>query len=274
MKNNIFAKRLFVGKLITYYSRLALILAISIATVCSCTPDENEKLIVTRNDSTSYSLGVAFAKKIPQNLKDNKIESVDIEYFIQGINDYFDSSTKVKLPEEDINRIVSAVFGKQFKEEQAAYVKENEPNIEKGDSYLSANKKNNNIVEIKPGLQYRIVDLGWGKLSPLVTDTIFIAFKVYTTSNRLVYSSDVTKLYLGSAIPALQQVLPLIKTGGNVKIFTSHEYAYGSTVYKQDLVKPYEALVFDVTLKKIKLNSERLAEYNRLVQLDSLKQQN
>ncbi len=241
---------------------------------CSCTPNENEKLIVTRKDSTSYSLGVAFAKKIPQNLTDNKIESVDFDYFIQGIYDYFDSTTKVKLSEEEIERIVSAVFQKQFKEEQQAFIQENEPNIAKGDTYLSTNKKNSDIVEIKPGLQYKIVDLGWGKLSPLVTDTIFITFKVYNTNNKLVYNSDLLKIYLGSAIPALQEVLPHIKTGGNVKIFTSHEYAYGSTVYKQDLVKPYEALIFDVTLKKIKLNSERLAEYNRLVQLDSLKTNN
>ncbi|MCQ2608241.1 MAG: FKBP-type peptidyl-prolyl cis-trans isomerase [Bacteroidales bacterium] len=261
-------------KQITYGFRLVLLFAICVATLCSCTPDENEKLIVTRKDSTSYSLGVAFAKKIPQNLQDNKIESVDFDYFIQGINDYFDSTTKVKLSEEDINRIVSAIFKKQINDELETYVKENEPNIEKGETYLTTNKKSNDIIEIKPGLQYKIVDLGWGRLSPLVTDTIFITFKVFTTSNRLVYSSDLTKIYLGSAIPALQQVLPHIKTGGNVRIFTSHEFAYGSTVYKQDLVKPYEALIFDVTLKKIKLNSERLAEYKRLVQLDSLKSNN
>lgn len=241
----------------------------------SCSPDENEKMIVTRQDSTSYSLGVAFAKKIPQNLKDNNIESVDFDYFLQGIVDYFDKEADVKLTDEEIEKITNAVFGKQIKEKQEEFVKANEPNIEVGQTFLEKNKGNRDVVEIKDGLQYKIMDMGWGKLSPLLTDYIIITFKVYNTKYELIYDSqkksDQTKIYLGSAIPALQEVLPKIKTGGSVRIFTSHEYAYGSTVYEQDLVKPYETLIFDVTLTKIILNAARLAEFNKLVEQEQNK---
>lgn len=235
----------------------------------SCTPDENEKLIVTRQDSTSYSLGVSFAEKIPQNLKDNNIENVEFDYFIQGIVDYFDSTQNLKLTKEEITTLTAAVFNQQRENEQKQYVAENEVNIAKGDAFLERNKKNPDVIEIRDGLQYQIVDMGWGKMSPLLTDTIYINFKVYNTKSELLYDSrkrsDPTKIYLGSAIPALQETLTKIRTGGTIKVFTSHEHAYGSVVYKNDLVKPYETLIFEVTLTKIRLNSERLAEFYRLV---------
>lgn len=242
----------------------------AISGLYACTPDENEKLIVTRQDSTSYGLGVAFAQKIPQNLKDNNIESVDFEYFLQGIVDYFDKNTTVKLTDDEVNKIVGAIIGKQVAEKQEQFVKANEVNIEKGETFLDKNKTNKDVVVLKDGLQYKIIDMGWGKMSPKTTDYILITFKVYNTKYELIYDSrkksELTKIYLGSAIPALQEVLPKIKSGGSVRIFTSHEHAYGSTVYEQDLVKPYETLIFDVTLNKIILNAERLAEWNKLVE--------
>ncbi|MCQ2958783.1 MAG: FKBP-type peptidyl-prolyl cis-trans isomerase [Bacteroidales bacterium] len=251
----------------TYYLFL---FGLLLSTLISCTPDENEKLIVTRQDSTSYGLGVAFAKKIPQNLKDNNIENIDFEYFLQGIVDYFDKDVNVKLTDEEVNTILQKVIGKQVKEKQEKFVKNNEPNISVGQTFLEKNKQNKEVVEISNGLQYKIIDIGWGKLSPILTDTILITFKVYNTKFELLYDSkskaDLTKIYLGSAIPALQQVLPKVKTGGSVRIYTSHEFAYGSTVYEQDKVKPYETLIFDVTVNKIKLNSARLAEFNKLVE--------
>lgn len=236
----------------------------------ACTPDENEKLIVTRQDSTSYGLGVAFAQKIPQNLKDNNIESVDFDYFMQGIYDYFDSTTKVKLTDDEVTRIVNTFVSNQIKKEQQDFVTENEPNIAKGDSFLENNKTNPGVIEIKPGLQYKIIDPGWGKMSPILTDNVIISFKVYNTVYKQIYSSSQTKFLLSSAIPAIQEVLPNIKTGGSVRIFTSHEYAYGSTVYKQDLVKPYETLIMDVTLTRIILDAERLAEFKRLSSQDTI----
>ncbi len=219
-------------------------------------------------DSISYGLGVAFAQKIPQNLQDNKIEEVDFEYFLQGIIDYFDKDVDLKITEEESNKILRTVLEAQARQEQEEFLQANEPNIQKGETFLEKNKQQTtDVIEVKKGLQYKIVDLGWGKLSPILTDTIFITFKVYNTNNVEVYNSNgQVKLFLGGAIPALQEVLPKIKTGGNVRIYTSHEYAYGSTVYKQDLVKPYETLIFDVTVNKIRLNAERLAEFNKLVE--------
>ena len=52
---------------------------IALVSFSACSHDEKEKLIVTRQDSTSYSLGVTFAKKIPQNLKDNNFNAIVID---------------------------------------------------------------------------------------------------------------------------------------------------------------------------------------------------
>lgn len=253
-----------------FYTNVPIVAFLATILLSACSPDPDEKLIVTRQDTISYGLGVAFAEKIPQNLKDNNIENIDFEYFLQGIKDYFDKESELKLTDDEVAHVVNKIIGKQIKEQQEQYVKENEGNIEKGNNFLTKNKKNRDVVEIKEGLQYKILDMGWGKLSPILTDTIFITFKVYNTNYDLIYDSknksDQTKIYLGNAIPALQEGLQRIKTGGSIRIFTSHEFAYGSTVYKQDLVKPYETLIFDVVVTKIRLNAQRLDEFNRLVE--------
>lgn len=259
------------------YRALFFIITLLILTSTACSPDKDETLVVTRQDSTSYGLGVAFAKKIPQNLKDNNIESVDFKYFMQGIIDYFESNDNLQLTEEEISRILNEKMNKQLEENQKQYEQENLPNKKVGDAFLNQNKKDRTVIELKNGLQYKVIDQGWGKLSPLVTDTIFISFKVYTTNNELLYNSqdysEMTKIYLGSAIPAFQEVLPQIKTGGSVRIFTSYEHAYGSIVYRKDKVKPYETLIFDVVVNKIRLNAQRLNEFNRLVELEQTGQQ-
>ena len=57
------------------------------------------------------------------------------------------------------------------------------------------------------------------------------------------------------------------------EISASYEYAYGSEVYKKDKVKPYETLIFDVVVNKIRLNAERLNEFNRLNEIEPTGQQ-
>ncbi len=259
------------------YRALFFIITTLILTITACSPDKDETLVVTRHDSTSYGLGVAFAKKIPQNLKDNNIESVDFKYFMQGIIDYFDSSGNLQMTEEEITRVLNEEMNKQMVENQKQYEQDNFPNKKAGEAFLNENKKDRTIIELKNGLQYKIIDPGWGKLAPLVSDTIFISFKVYTINNELIYNSQdysaMTKIYLGSAIPAFQEILPKIKTGGSVRIFASYEYAYGSEVYKKDKVKPYETLIFDVVVNKIRLNAERLNEFNRLNEIEPTGQQ-
>ena len=247
-----------------------------IMTTTGCSPEKDETLVVTRKDSTSYGLGVAFAKKIPQNLKENNIETVDFKYFMQGVMDYFDSSATLQLTEEEITRIINREINKQRETNQKNYEQENFPNKKNGDAFLNENKKDRTVIELKNGLQYKIIEPGWGKLAPLVTDTIYISFKVHTINNEMIYNSkdysDMTKIYLGSAIPAFQEILPKIKTGGSVRIFSSYEYAYGSVAYQKDKVKPYETLIFDVEVCKIRLNAQRLIEFNRLTELEKATQ--
>lgn len=237
----------------------------------SCSSKEENIVIATKTDSISYSLGVAFAKKIPQNIKDNQIEGVEYAYFAQGIADYLDSSKNIQLSEEEIENITTTIIQQKREERRKQFLEENKKNEAIGNEFLEKNKTNKNVIEILPGLQYKIIDMGWGRLSPQLTENIHVNFKIYNTNYELLYDSKTkanpTKIYLGSAIKALQKVLPNIKTGGSVRIFTTSEYAYGSTISEKDLVKPYETLIIDVELVKIILNKQRLEEFNRLVQL-------
>lgn len=238
----------------------------------SCSSNDKDFVIATKTDSISYSLGVVFGKKIPQNIKDNKIEGIEYSYFVQGIVDYMDSSRNLELSEDEIENITTEIIQRKKEDRQEKFLAENKNNEAIGNEYLEKNKNKQDVIEIKPGLQYKVIDMGWGRMSPQLTENIHINFKIYNTKYQLLYDSknkaNPTKIYLGSAIQALQEVLPRIKTGGSVRIFTTSEYAYGTTVSEKDLVKPYETLIIDVELVKIILSADRLAEFNRLVELE------
>lgn len=255
---------------------LLIILSTSLVFCSSCTSDSKDIVIATKTDSISYSLGVAFGKKIPQNIQDNKIEGIEYAYFVQGIVDCLDSSKNLQLSEDEIERITTEIIQRKKDDRREKFLAENEKNETIGNEFLEKNKTSKDVIEIKPGLQYKILDMGWGRMSPQLTENIYINFKIYNTKYQLLYDSknkaNPTKIYLGSAIQALQEVLPNIKTGGTVRIFTTSKYAYGTTVSEKDLVKPYETLIIDVELVKLILNAERLAEFNRLVELEQQEQ--
>jgi FKBP-type peptidyl-prolyl cis-trans isomerase len=231
------------------------IFCLSCFILASCNREPNYKDLQTNSDSTAYSLGLLFASKIPQNLKDNSIDSISIKHFLQGVHDYFDSTQSPVLSKQISEKLIQEYFEKLQNSENNTYAAKFIQNKIDGNLFLENNKKVSGVIEIQKGLQYQIFYKGWGELKPDLRDTLLVHFKISTIKNKVLYDSRKTsynplKIPLDSTIAAWQKILPLVNTGAKIKIFTSYEYAYGIDVTKEDNIEPYQTLIFDIELVK------------------------
>ncbi len=235
--------------------RNVLIFFIASILFASCNNADKYRKLETSLDSTSYSLGLLFASKIPQNLEENNIDSISFQHFIQGIRDYFDSTGTTVLTQEESQKLVQRYIEQIMSSSNKAYASQFLKNETEGNIYLDNNKKNQGVIELQKGLQYQVYYAGWGQLQPDVRDTILVHFKILNTSQKVLFdsrskSSEPIKLPMDSAITAFKRVLPLVYTGAKLRIFSSHEFAYGTQVTKKDVIEPYQTLLFDIELVK------------------------
>ncbi|MDA3881932.1 MAG: FKBP-type peptidyl-prolyl cis-trans isomerase [Bacteroidales bacterium] len=223
----------------------------------SCSPEEESTHNITNyTDSLSYSLGMTYAQKLPDNLQQNGLDSISFTEFIRGFQDYFDTTQANILSDEEIISITEQFLQlRQKRIEQAFLDSHKVVNIDKGNAFLEKNKEKRGIKGIEKGLQYETLYRGWGQQKPRVNDTVLVSYKIYSIDNTLLFNSEKISnnpipVTLDSAILAWQKVIPLFVTGGRMKIFASPEFAYGSSYSQEKGIKPYSTLIFEVTLHK------------------------
>ena len=221
----------------------------------------NESTTATRSlrtslDSTSYSLGMLFASKIPQNLQNNHVDSVSMQAFLQGLNDYFDTRNSTTFTQEQAQAIVNNYIQHLQENSVSYFLEQNQHLRAEGEAFLAKNRKNIDVFELKRGLQYQVFYGGWSQTKPTLTDTLLVHFKMMDLKQNVLFDSrtkspDPIKLTLDSTIQAWQLVLPMMNMGARVRIFTSADFAYGTTPKQNDVVKPYQALIFDIDFVRI-----------------------
>lgn len=222
----------------------------------SCSESAPKRSLKTSLDSTSYSLGMLFASKIPQNLQNNHVDTVSMQMFLQGLNDYFNNQDSTAFTEKQTQEILNDYI-KHLQATSTSYFLEQNKHLQaEGEEFLTQNKKNPDVFELKKGLQYQVFYGGWSQTKPTLTDTLLIHFKMMDLQQNVLFDSrsksqDPVRLTLDSTIQAWQLVLPMMNMGARVRIFTSADFAYGTAPKQNDLIKPYQALIFDVDFVRI-----------------------
>lgn len=228
---------------------------IGILICASCNKPQVKHEFTSFLDSVSYSLGMLYAHKLPQNLSENYIDSISYSLFVEAMHDYFNQNKQNRLTNEEIQYITQKVQHSIQKKSDSLFIASHRGNIEKGKQFLQQNKEKAGVIEITEGLQYRTIFPGWGQQRPLVEDTVLVFYRVYSITDELLFdsrtiSSQPIAIALDSAITAWQKILPLYVTGGRTRIYTSHEFAFGS-LFSEDLnIPPFSTLQFDIELYK------------------------
>lgn len=192
-------------------------------------------------ENFSYALGMSIAG----NLIQTGVKTVNPELFLNGFKDIF-KGEKPKIEPEKANKILEEFIGK-INEGKGAN------NLEEGLKFLAENKKNEGVVELPSGLQYKILTKGDGEI-PAATDQVKCHYHG-TLTDGTVFDSSVERgepavFPVNGVIQGWVEALQLMSTGSKWKLFIPSELAYGNNG-AGGAIGPNSALIFDVELLEI-----------------------
>ena len=101
-------------------------------------------------DKVSYALGLS----IGNNFQNSGIKDLQVEDFVQGLNDVL-TEAKPALSYDEAKQVINDYFMKLQQEKL-------EINKKAGEEFLSINKHKAGVVELPSGLQYEVLKNGTG----------------------------------------------------------------------------------------------------------------
>lgn len=221
------------------------VILIGVIAACSFTNNTDKKPkkteMKTELDTVSYSLGVNIAK----NMQSQGLEELNSELLSKGIDDVL-AKNELAISQEEADKLLQSYFTKL----QAV---KTEKDKKAGNDFLEANKKNEGVVVLPSGLQYKIITEGTG-LKPTLTDKVTTHYHG-TTIDGKVFDSSVERgqpasFPVNGVIKGWTEALQLMPVGSKWKLFIPSDLAYGARGAGAD-IPPHAALVFEVELLSI-----------------------
>ena len=129
------------------------------------------------------------------------------------------------------------------------------PNIQQIENlqFFIDNKKNDQVIEIEPGLQYLVIDSGdpMGD-SPMLNQTISAHFHGTLTNGEVFWSSldsEPLRIELSKLIVGCQKAISLMREGDKWIVYIDPAMAYGED--GRPGIPPNSILIFEIELLEI-----------------------
>ncbi|WP_303319138.1 FKBP-type peptidyl-prolyl cis-trans isomerase [Flavivirga abyssicola] len=210
----------------------------------------------TQIDSVSYAIGLSNGYQVRAGF-----EEVNIDLFVQGLKNGADS-TNILIEQDKINVIIQTYFQKkqqeEMKKQQEEALKKAEEqfgdNKVENEKFLTENISKDGVETTDSGLQYIVLKEGSGE-TPQATSRV----KVHYHGTRIdgtVFDSSVdrgepSEFGVNQVIPGWIEGLQLMKVGSKYKFFIPQDLAYGAFPRQGGVIKPFDALIFEVELIEI-----------------------
>ena len=192
-------------------------------------------------DKVSYSLGLSIAS----NLISSGVKTLNAEAFNDGLATVFEGRMPEINPDE-ANKILQNFF-EGLQKEQGNAAKE------AGNKFLEENKKQEGVITLPSGLQYKILKNGNGP-KPKASDTVKCHYEGRLINGAIFDSSirrgEPAECPVSGVIAGWVEALQLMNTGSKWQLYIPSELAYGSHGAGQS-IGPNETLIFDVELLDI-----------------------
>jgi FKBP-type peptidyl-prolyl cis-trans isomerase FklB len=198
----------------------------------------------TDTQKMSYIIGY----QVGQNIQQQDID-LDKDAFLLAIEDAINKAPSRLSPEEA--QAVMSALQKQQQQEQAELAEKNKAT---GEDFLKANKKEEGVVELPDGLQYKVIEEGKGE-KPTADDTVVVNYRGTLIDGREFDSSykrgEPVTFKVSEVIEGWQKILQLMPVGSKWRAFIPSELAYGERGAGR-IIGPNETLIFDIELLEIK----------------------
>ena len=213
------------------------------------TVTSQSEVMITPDDSVSYSLGLG----IGLQLKQMGAENLNLEDFTNAIRDIFaDNQPKISI--RDAQRITTTYFKEKEEKEKAEREAKAKAAKEEGEKFLKENTKKKGVVTLPSGLQYRVIRKGKGPM-PKEDDMVTVKYEgrlidgtVFDSSyKRTPQTNDFRPKQL---IKGWTEALTHMPVGSKWEIYVPQELGYGERQAGQ--IPPYSTLIFVMELEAIK----------------------
>ncbi|MBX7167615.1 MAG: FKBP-type peptidyl-prolyl cis-trans isomerase [Pirellulales bacterium] len=193
---------------------------------------------------SSYAMGREFG----ENFRNQFIE-IDLQALYQGIADGLKNNPSPLSAEEAQAALkeLSALLQQQY---TARRQKLAEANKRAGADFLLDNGKQEGVVILASGLQYKVVRVGKGE-KPAITDRVALHYRGTLLDGTEFDSSykrgEPQHLNVATAIRAWNEALPLMSSGSKWILYVPPELAYGEKG-SGEKIPPNATLVFEIEL--------------------------
>jgi FKBP-type peptidyl-prolyl cis-trans isomerase FklB len=196
----------------------------------------------SQKEKVSYIIGT----DIGGNLKRQSVD-VDPNILVRGIQDAL-SGAKPLLSKEEIQETMVA-FQKEMADKQK----------QRGEAFLSENKKKEGVKTLPSGLQYKVVKAGTGK-KPKVNDTVTVNYRGTLIDGTEFDSSfrrgQPATFQVSGVIPGWTEAMQLMAEGAKWQLFIPPNLAYGERG-AGGLIGPNATLIFEVELISVQENKQK-----------------
>jgi len=222
----------------------------TLAVLASCS--KNKVKLKTEEDKVSYAIGLDIAKSFRQNKLDTLLNS---EAIGKGIVDGLAKNPEYLINPDSAVKFLERYTKKLREKQQAIEAKKYEKNIEIGKKFLEENKKQDGVVVLPDGLQYKIEKAGNGP-KPTAKDVVKVNYKGTFIDGKVFDSSydrkePATFPVAGGIIKGWSEVLQLMPVGSKWTVYIPQELAYGANVDGRIPIEPYSTLIFEIELLSI-----------------------
>ena len=193
-------------------------------------------------DKVSYALGMSIAN----NIMASGVNGLNVEEFVKAITTYMAGEEPAMTPAE-AQQVLNDYFTK-LQEEQTAALKA------EGEAFLAQNAKNEGVVTLPSGLQYKVLKSGNGA-TPKASDSVECHYEGRLISGTVFDSSyqrgETATFGVTQVIAGWVEALQLMKEGDKWQLFIPYNLAYGERGAGAQ-IPPFSTLIFDVELIKVK----------------------
>ncbi len=223
--------------------KLKILTVIALCAVTTLTAEAQKSKLASSEDSLSYALGVA-------NYKYYVADSIEIstKMFSKGMKD----AEKEKAVMNDTTASAFIVSYMQ-RREKARLTAEYSAQIEAAEAFLNENGKNEGVVTLPSGLQYRVLTRGTGA-TPGPDDVVRVHY-TGTTANGTKFDSsydrgEPAQFRVSNVIRGWVEGLQLMQEGSKMMLYIPNDLAYGERG-AGNIIKPFETLIFEVELLEV-----------------------
>lgn len=229
--------------------------AIAATTLIGCNKEataEKEVKLESLEQRASYLVGLNLANQF----KSDDFR-VDVAALAQAIED-IQAGKEPRLSQDEITSTLTAMQDKQ-KAKQAKIAEERaakaEGNKEAGKAFLAENAKQEGVVTLESGLQYKVIAEGAGE-KPSLEKPVQVHYRG-TLIDGTEFDSSIARgqpaeFMLTQVIPGWTEGLQLMKEGAKWQLFIPSDLAYGAG--GSGKITPHSTLVFEVELLKSAVN--------------------